>query len=157
MPLDYTSRNITSGGASPYIPLITNNPAFQVEIVPLDGRMEQKPNQKSDAAQQNAVQVGDTVRGEILSKGAVRGKNVMGKVLAVETDGGSITGYKIIDQRGREVVLDPTTVTKSNVHGEDPIPSAPQTQLEHYAPKNSVMIYEEWQLAQALQRTSTDR
>ena len=156
MPLDYGSRNITAGGASPYIPMITNNPAFQVEIVPLDGRMEQKPNQKNDAAQQNAVQIGDTVRGEILSKGKVRGKNVIGKVLAIETDSGSFTGYKIIDQRGQEVVLDPTTVTKSNVHGEDPIPSAPQTKLESYTPKKGVMLYEEWRLARALQRTSTE-
>ena len=155
MPLDYGSRNIVAGGSSPYIPLITNNPAFQVKIVPLDGRMEQKPNQKGDADQQKAVQVGDTVRGEELSKGRIRGKNVIGRVIAIETDAGSITGYKIIDQRGHDVILDPTTTTKIDLNGEDPIPqTAPQTQLENYSPENSVMLYEEWRLSKVIQRTS---
>ena len=50
MPLNPNSRNITAGGSSPYIPLITNNPSFQVAIIPLNVSMEQKPIQNDDSA-----------------------------------------------------------------------------------------------------------
>jgi hypothetical protein len=145
MPLDYTSRTISAGGSSPYIPLITNNPAFQVKIVPLDGRMEQKPNQKDDGQQQKAIQVGDSIRGEELSREEKSGERVMGKVLAIEVENGAITSYKVITSRGKEVLVDPSTAVKIDLHGEDPEPtSAPQTQLEKYYPKESVKLYEEW-------------
>jgi hypothetical protein len=148
MPINYTSRNIVAGGASPYIPLITNNPAFQVEIVPLDGRLEQKPGQKSDAAQQKAIKIGDTIRGEIVSHTKKSGDRVMGKVLAIEIDNGSITGYKVMTVRGKEVLVDPSTAVKIDLHGEDPVPtSAPQTQLESYQPIERVKMYEEWRFA----------
>jgi len=148
MPIDYTSRNIVAGGASPYIPLITNNPAFQIEIIPLDGRLEQKPGQKSGAAQQKAIKIGDTVRGEIVSQTRKSGDRVMGKVLAIEIDNGSVTAYKVMTVRGKEVLVDPSTAVKMDLHGEDPVPtSAPQTQLEAYQPTARVKLYEEWRFA----------
>ena len=144
MPLDYTSRNIVAGGASPYIPLITNNPAFQVEIVPLDGRLEQKPNQTKDA-RLGKIAVGDSVRGEEISKNRKNGKQHIARVIGIEQNNGQITAYKAITQRGVEVLFDPTTVTKMDIHGEDPNPmTAPQTQLEAYTPANRVMLYEQW-------------
>jgi hypothetical protein len=144
MPLDYTSRNIVAGGASPYIPLITNNPAFQVEIVPLDGRLEQKPNQTKDA-RLGKIAVGDTVRGEELSRTRKKGAQHIARVIGIEQENGEITAYKVITQRGKEKLLDPTTTTKMDLHGEDPVPmTAPQTQLEAYAPVNKVLLYEQW-------------
>lgn len=145
MPLDPGSRNIAAGGASPYIPLITNNPAFQVQIIPLDGGLEQKPNQKDDKQNQDAVKIGDVIRGEEVSRTKTRGKNTLGRVLQVELKGGEIVSYKIITQRGKEVLIDPTTATKIDLNGEDPSPvSAPQTQLEGYEPTAKVMLYEQW-------------
>ena len=144
MPLNYTSRNISAGGASPAIPLITNNPAFQVKIVPVDGSMEQQPNQKNAAQDATNIGVGDTVRGEEVSQSRKDGERVMGKVVAVITNNGSITGYKILSGKGKEVVVDPTTAIKVELNGEDPIPSAQQVQLEQYTPENKVMLYEEW-------------
>jgi hypothetical protein len=144
MPLDYTSRNISAGGSSPYIPLITNNPAFQVKIVPVDGSMEQKPNQKNAAQDATNIGVGDTVRGEEVSQSRKDGERVMGRVVAVITDNGSITGYKILSGKGKEVIVDPTTAVKVELNGEDPLPSAQQVQLEQYTPENKVMLYEEW-------------
>ena len=145
MPLDPGSRNIAAGGASPYIPWITNNPAFQVQIVPLDGGLEQKPNQKDDKSTQDAVKIGDVIRGEEVSRTKKRGKNVLGRVLQVEMKGGEIVSYKIITQRGEEVLIDPTTATKIDLNGEDPEPtSAQQTQLEGYAPTAKVLLYEQW-------------
>ena len=150
MPLDYSNRTISAGGASPYIPLITNNPAFQVKITPLDGRMEQKPNQKSDRAQQEAIKIGDTVRGEELSGTRKSGKRHIGRVIAIDTEDGAITSYKIINTKGDDIFLDPTTTVKMDVHGEDPLaPSAPQTQLENYSPENGVMLYEDWKNSQS--------
>jgi hypothetical protein len=149
MPLDFTSRNIAAGGASPYIPLITNNPAFQVKITPMDGRLEQKPNQTKDTAEQNKIKIGDTVRGEEVSGTKKRGERVIGRVIAIEMEDGAITGYKVINQKGDDMILDPTTTVKMDEHGEDPTPmTAPQTQLENYSPTNGVMLYEDWKNAQ---------
>jgi hypothetical protein len=144
MPLDYTSRNISAGGSSPYIPLITNNPAFQVKITSMDGRLEQKPGAKPGAQQATSIGVGDTVRGEEVSQSREGGERVMGRVVAVITDNGSITGYKILSGKGKEVIVDPTTAVKVELNGEDPLPSAQQVQLEQYTPENKVMLYEEW-------------
>lgn len=140
MPLDYGSRNITSGSNSPYIPLITNNPAFQVEIVPLDGRMEQHPNQKDDSAQQEAIKVGDTIRGESLSKTRKRGEKVMGRVLGIEKENNEIVSFKIITQRGEEVHVDPTTATKIQVNGNT-ITGSPDTNTTF---EHRILLFEEW-------------
>ena len=147
MPIDYTNRNITAGGSSPYIPLITNNPAFQVEIIPLDGRLEQKPNSKDGTQQQKAIKIGDTIRGEVVNKAEKRGERVMGKVLAIEVANGSITGYKVMTVRGKDTIVDPSTAVKIDLHGEDPMQSAPQTQLEKYQPVERVKLYEEWRFS----------
>jgi hypothetical protein len=145
MPLEPGSRNIVAGGASPYIPLITNNPAFKVAIIPMDGALEQKPRQKSGRAEIEKVKIGDIVRGEEVSGTRKRGKQVLGRVLQVNLQDGGIVSYKIITQRGKEVLLDPSTVTKIDVNGEDPSPmSAPQTQLESYEPVERVLLYEQW-------------
>ena len=150
MPIEYTSRNIAAGGASPYIPLITNNPAFQVKITPMDGRLEQKPNQQKDTAAQDKIKIGDTVRGEEVSGTKKSGTRAIGRVVAIEKEKGAITGYKVINQKGDDMILDPTTTVKMDLHGEDPVPaSGQQTQLENYSPANSIMLYEAWKNAQS--------
>lgn len=145
MPLEPGSRNIVAGGASPYIPLVTNNPAFQVEIIPMDGTLEEKPRQKDGRKEIESIKIGDIVRGEEVSRTRKRGKQVLGRVLQVNMEDGGVVSYKIITQRGKEVLLDPTTATKIDVNGEDPSPmSAPQTQLEGYEPTERVLLYEQW-------------
>lgn len=144
MPLDPSNRSIIAGGQSPYIPLITNNPAFQVAIVPLDGSMEQKPNQTSDADQQRAVKIGDTIKGQEVSQTKKSGPAIIGRVLGIEMEEGQITGYKVMSQKSKEIIIDPSTATKIELNGEDPLPSAPQTQLENYQPTNKVLLYEQW-------------
>ena len=144
MPLDYTSRNVAAGGASPYIPLITNNPAFQVEIVPLDGRLEQKPGARPAAQDATSIGVGDTIKGNEVTQTRDKGENVMGRVVTVLTDNGNITGYKILSAKGKEVVVDPSSATKVNLNGDSTLPSAQQVQLENYSPDNKILLYEEW-------------
>lgn len=144
MPLDNTSRNVTAGGSSPYIPLITNNPAFQVEIVPMDGKLEQKPNQKNDAQDATNIGVGDTIRGEVAQGTGDKKVTVMGRVVAIDNNEGAVTGYKVLDQKGKEVIVDPSTAVKVDLNGEDPVPSSQEVSFENYAPSNKVMLYEEW-------------
>ena len=144
MPIDYGSRNIIAGGSSPYIPLITNNPAFQVEIIPLDGRLEQKPNQKNDTQQQLAIKIGDTIRGEVTSNTRKVGEKVLGRVLQIQQEDGEIVGYKVITKRGKEVMVDPTTTTKIQVHGES-LPGSPNTNANF---ESRVMLFEEWKAIQ---------
>jgi len=145
MPLEPGSRNITAGGSSPYVPLITNNPAFKVAIIPMDGSLEQKPRSKDGRKEIESIKIGDVVRGEEVSRTRKRGKQALGRVLQVNMEDGGVVSYKVITQRGKEVLLDPTTVTKIDVNGEDPNPmTAPQTQLEGYEPVERVLLYEQW-------------
>jgi hypothetical protein len=148
MPLDATSRSISAGSQSPYIPLITNNPAFQVEIVPLDGRMEQKPNQRDDTKQQLSIKIGDTIRGEEVSETRKKGRAVLGRVLQIEMEDGAVAAYKIITQRGKEVFVDPSTSTKIKIHGEA-LPGAPNTNA---AMEHRILLFEEWNVIQKSSR-----
>lgn len=147
MPLNYTQRNITSGSQSPMVPLITNNPAFAVKIVPLDGKMEQKPNQKNDANPEK-IRVGDTIRGEIMSRTRKRGENVIGRVLQIELEDNAVVAFKVITQRGKDVQLDPSTVIKLDTHKEGP-KGSPDTNA---AFESHIMLYEEWKASNGLKR-----
>jgi hypothetical protein len=149
MPLDYTSRNIQAGATSPYIPLITNNPAFQVKIVAMDGKLEAKPNVKDDKEQQMAIKIGDTIRGEVISKTRKKGENVLGKVLQVVLDDGEVTAYKVITKRGKEVMVDPTTAAKIEINGQKQIASIDTT---NPTLENRIMLYEEWKYNQQINR-----
>jgi len=127
------------------VPLVTNNPAFSVKIVALDGSMEQKPNQRN-TANPEAVKIGDTVRGEVLSKTKKRGENVIGRVLQVELEDNAVASFKVITQRGEEVHLDPSTVIKLDTHKEGPAGS-PDTNA---AFENRIMLYEEWKASRSI-------
>jgi hypothetical protein len=143
MPLDYGSRNLVAGNNSPYIPLVTDNPAFKVAIIPVDGRFEEKPNAKDDRRQQEEIKIGDTIRGEILSGTAKKGKLVLGKVLQVERAGGEITSYKIITQRGKELEVDPTSAYRLDIHATSnngDVNTNPPTMFR----ESRVMLFEEW-------------
>ena len=85
MPISY-GRDIIAGTQSPYVPMIPNNPAFKVSIVAVDGKLEQKPNAKSDAKEQEAIQIGDMIQGEVVSMTRKKGDKVTGKVIAIDTD-----------------------------------------------------------------------
>ena len=145
MPLNYTQRNITSGSQSPMVPLITNNPTFAVKIVALDGKMEQKPNQRN-TGDPEAIRIGDTIRGEVMSQTRKRGENVIGRVLQVELEDNSVTSFKVITQRGKEVQIDPSTAVKLDTHKEGP-KGSPDTNA---AFESHVMLYEQWKASRSL-------
>jgi hypothetical protein len=101
------------------IPIVANNPAFKVQIVPVDGRMEQKAGmQKSDAEQQREVKIGDQISGEEVSDTREKGRKVAGKVLQVLKNNQDIYAYKILDADGEEVLVDPSTANKENPEGQ---------------------------------------
>jgi hypothetical protein len=115
MPITLTGRSINTGNLSPMIPIVANNPAFKVQIVPVDGRNEQKAGmEKPDRAEQEAIKIGDYISGEEVSQTRKRGRKVAGKVLQVIKDGQEITAYKILDEDGEDVEVDPTTAYKEN-------------------------------------------
>jgi len=146
MPLNYTQRNISAGSQSPAVPLITNNPAFSVRIVPLDGRMEQRPNQTNDGGSPQKIRIGDTVRGEIASKTKKRGASVIGRVLQVELERNQIVAVKVMTQRGTEVFLDPTTTEKMDLNREGPAVTIDNNRsMESLQP---VLLYDQWKLSE---------
>ena len=119
MPITLTGRSINTGNLSPMVPIVANNPAFKVAIVPVDGRYEEKAGlQKSDRTEQEAVKIGDYISGEVVSDTKKKGKKVAGKVLQVLKNNQDIYGYKILDSEGDEVVVDPTTAVKQDHNGQ---------------------------------------
>jgi hypothetical protein len=115
MPIAISNRSISNGNGSLMTPLVANNPAFKVEILPVDGRLEQKPFAKDDSTRINSIKVGDTVRGHGVNNGGA----VKGKVLQVNRQNGQIVSYKILSEEGEEVLLDPTSTEKYFGHGEE--------------------------------------
>lgn len=114
MPITLSNRNIGSGNGSLMIPLVQNNPAFSVAILPVDGRLEQQPGAKDGSSEINAIKVGDAVRGEVLNSK----KSVEGKVLQIIRANSEVTAYKILTQDGEDEMIDPTTAEKYADHGQ---------------------------------------
>jgi hypothetical protein len=141
MPLDYGSRNLISGNNTPFIPLVTDNPSFKVAIIPVDGRFEEKPNPKDGSKGILAIKIGDTVRGEVLSDLKKSGKRVIGKVLQIQQRGGEIAAYKVLDQRGDDVLVDPTTAVKIDLHTDS---DAGNVNTNPVVESRNVLLYEEW-------------
>ena len=94
-----------------FTPIVTNNNAFSVKIVPLDGGMEEKPN-KDVSQSKDKPKVGDTVSGEEVKTE----KKVVGKIVAIQTDDNHVTGYKVLNKDGEEVIVDPSTAVKHNTN-----------------------------------------
>jgi len=114
MPITISNRNVGSGNGSLMVPLVQNNPAFSVEIIPVDGRLEQQPGAKDGSAEIKAIKVGDPIKGNILNSK----KSVEGKVLQINRANSEVTSYKVLTGDRQEVLIDPTTAEKYDDHGE---------------------------------------
>ena len=129
-----------------FTPIVTNNGAFNVKIVPLDGGMEEKPNQKVDAQAKTKIKVGDTLSGEEVKTEI---KNI-GKVVAIETEDNHIVGFKILNDEGEEVILDPSTVSKHDTNNGETLPNKQPAPAvgESFIPesKSSTLVksFEDW-------------
>ena len=144
MPVTISNRNVGSGNGSLMVPLVANNPAFKVEILPVDGRLEQKPFAKDGTREIESIKVGDLVRGEIVNSS----KNVKGKVLQINRQNGEIVSYKILDEDGEEALLDPTTAQKFVDHGQESgstdSPEVHKNQQGLYGESYQVKTFESW-------------
>jgi hypothetical protein len=100
-----------------FTPIVTNNNAFNVKIIAPNSSMEDKGNATKNSRDTDKIKVGDMVSGEIIKDG---GKEI-GKVVAILREEGEIVGYKILDDDGEEVILDPSTVSRQEQNtGSDP-------------------------------------
>ncbi len=118
MPITSSGRSVNTGNGGNQIPIVGNNPAFKVQILPMTGALEQKPRGQSDKAEQEAIKIGDYIYGETVSGTREKGEEAAGKVLLVIQAGQEVSGYKILDKDGKEVVIDPTTAVKDNHNGQ---------------------------------------
>lgn len=115
MPITISNRNIGSGNGSLMTPLIQNNPTFKVEILPVDGRLEQKPFAKDGSGEINSIKVGNSISGKIVNSDTA----VEGKVLQINRQNNEVVSYKILTKDGEEVLVDPTTADKYIDHGQE--------------------------------------
>jgi hypothetical protein len=94
-----------------FTPIVTNNNAFSVKIVPLDGKMEEVPN-KDIEKNKETLKVGDMISGEEVKTE----KKTIGKIVAIQTDDNHVVGYKVLDKDGEEVIIDPSTAVKHEIN-----------------------------------------
>ncbi len=135
MPISLAPRNIMSTGSlSPVLPIVTNNPAFSVKIIPLDGRMEQQSHPKQDTTISD-IKVGDWVTGEEISNLKSSGKEVSGKILQIDREGQEVVSFKILTKDGEKVIIDPTTAIKKNYGYANSFAAASESRI---------LLYEEW-------------
>jgi hypothetical protein len=144
MPITISNRNVGSGNGSLMTPLVANNPAFKVQILPVDGRLEQKPFAKNGSEEINAIKVGNSVRGDVVNSE----KSVKGKVLQINRQNGEVVSYKVLTDEGEEVLIDPTSAVKYIEHGEE-VEATGGIDVNKAVPKISneslrVMSYENW-------------
>jgi hypothetical protein len=114
MPINMTGRSISTGNLSPMIPVVANNPAFKVAILPVDGRFEQPNGVTDDREQQTSIKIGDYITGEVSSGTKLKGKAAGGQVVQVLKNNQEIVGYKIIDANGKDAIIDPTSAVKAD-------------------------------------------
>jgi hypothetical protein len=105
-----------------FTPIVTNNNAFSVKIVPLDGKMEEVPN-KDVEKNKDTLKVGDMISGEEVKTE----KKVIGKIVAIETDDNHVVGYKVLDKDGEEVIIDPSTAVKHETNDGSEVGSKSST------------------------------
>ena len=150
MPLSYNNRSYNSAGNSLLTPIITNNPAFSVQIIPVDGRLEQKPNVKSGDAQFMAIKIGDIIRGKEMSGSDQTTPDIIGRVTHIEEDSnGEILHYVVLSKEGKEVDIDPSTAQEHYDNGEPnpnvaPAMSGGTTPASSRAYENRLMNFAEW-------------
>jgi hypothetical protein len=134
------SRSIGSGFASPVYPVIANNPAFKVQIIPLANKFEQPNDAKPNTQEVGEIKVGDMIRGEISSGTQEKSKQVEGRVVAVDQEDETTIAFRVVTVDGEEVNVDPTTASKIDGHPED---FAKETQPGSTYEKR-MLTYQEW-------------
>lgn len=133
MPIALTPRNVMStGNLSPVVPIVTNNPAFTVKIMPLDGRMEQQSSPQQDTTQDD-IKIGDWISGEELSNMQKSGNKKSGKILIINKSNQEIISYKILTKNGEEVLIDPTTAIKKNYGNANSFAAANEMRVLTYS------------------------
>ena len=86
-----------------------------MEILPVDGRLEQKPFAKDGSSQINSIKVGNTIRGTEVNTQ----EKVEGKVLQINRQNNQVVSYKVLSGEGKEVLVDPSSASKKAEHGQD--------------------------------------
>ena len=134
------SRSIGSGFASPAYPIIANNPAFKVEILPLSNRFEQENKAKPNTKEMGEIKIGDNIRGEVSGGTDQKTKQVEGRVVAIDQEDETTLAFRVVTKDGDEVNVDPTTASKVDGHPED---FAEETEPgDTY--ENRIMTFDQW-------------
>jgi len=134
------SRSIGSGFASPAYPVIANNPAFKVEILPLSNRFEQENDAKPNTKEMGEIKIGDNIRGEISGGTRKKTKQIEGRVVAIDQEDETTLAFRVITKDGDEVNVDPTTASKVDGHPEDfSKDTEPSDTYE-----NRIMTFDQW-------------
>jgi hypothetical protein len=134
------SRSIGSGFASPAYPVIANNPAFKVEILPLSNRFEQENSAKPNTKEMGEIKVGEMIRGEISGGTDQKTKQVEGRVVAIDQEDETVLSFRVVTKDGDEVNIDPTTASKIDGHPED----FAQEDEPGDTYENRIMNYSQW-------------
>ena len=108
-------RSIAKSQGAFVTPIVTNNPVFQVKLVDVDDKLEQPAGQQKPM--KDEIRRGEAVVGTAL--GTDNKKKHKGIVDNIIKDAeGNITSFTIVDENGDQIKLDPTSVSRLDLHDD---------------------------------------
>jgi hypothetical protein len=137
-------RAITKSQGAFTTPIVTNNPVFQVKLLSVDDKMEQKGGDSQKM--QDTIKRGDKIVGQAMSDSSK--KKYKGVVQNIQKDSnGNEICYVITDEDGNQVKIDPSTAAFLDLH--DTGREAGSAERNQVTESNYVMLFEDWKASRS--------
>jgi hypothetical protein len=137
-------RSISSSQGAFTTPIVTNNPVFQVKLLSVDDKMEQKGGDSKKM--QDTIKRGDKIIGKAMGdSGKKKYKGVVQNIL--KDSNGNELSYVITDEDGNQIKIDPSTATFLDLH--DTGREAGSAERNRVTESNHVMLFEDWKASRS--------
>lgn len=108
-------RSIAKSQGAFVTPIVTNNPVFQVKLVDVDDKLEQPAAQQKPM--KDEIRRGEAVIGTALGKdNKKKHKGIVDNI--IKDANGNVTSFTIVDEEGDQIKLDPTSVSRLDLHDD---------------------------------------
>jgi len=145
-------RSIAKSQGAFVTPIVTNNPVFQVKLIDVDDKLEQPAAQQKPM--KDEVRRGEAVIGTALGKdNKKKHKGIVDNI--IKDANGNVTSFTIVDEDGDQIKLDPTSVSRLDLHndGKNKIAGDDFKVMEK---SNKAMSFDAWLAESVNEATAAD-
>lgn len=108
-------RSIAKSQGAFVTPIVTNNPVFQVKLIDVDDKLEQPAAQQKPM--KDEIRRGEAVIGTALGRdNKKKHKGIVDNI--IKDANGNVTSFTIVDEEGDQIKLDPTSVSRLDLHDD---------------------------------------